>query len=254
MSTAALVRWVLVVLCAIIFCGSAGYLLLYGKDTVCTEKQFRKISESFRDLAGLYKQNRDLIGWIKIEGTKIDYPVMQTAGDSEYYLHRDFNKNYSDSGTPFLDIGSVVMPRPAADSGVTLDLTWNWLIYGHNMKFGTMFHDLPKYDSKAFWERHRTFLFDVYHPDTGITDSGEYEIFAACRSKVRAGDSNAFSYYRYADCTDEDTFHEYVAGVRSESLYDTGIMPHFGDQLVTLSTCAYHVSGGRFYVVGRRIE
>lgn len=246
--------WILIVICMTIFFASAAILLLYGEDKASAEKAFSWMRTSSRDLSTLYVQNRDLIGWIKIEETKIDYPVMQTAGNPEYYLHRDLNKEYSDSGTPFLDTGSVVMPRPAAGSGATLDITWNWLIYGHNMKFGTMFHDLLKYDSADFWKKHRIFTFDVYHPETGITDSGEYEIFAACRSRIHTKDSNVFSYYRYAGRTDEDTFHEYVAGVRSESLYDTGIIPHFGDQLVTLSTCAYHVSGGRFYVVGRRVK
>lgn len=254
MSVAGLGRWVLIFLCAIIFCGSAGYLLLYGQDKMSSEREFRKISESSRDLSAPYVQNSDLVGWIRIEGTKIDYPVMQTPGDPEHYLHRDFNKKYSDSGTPFLDAGSVALPRPAADGAATLDVTWNWLIYGHNMKFGTMFHDLLKYESQEFREKHQTFTFDVFHPETGVTDCGEYEIFAVCRTKIHAEESNAFSYYRYAGCTDEETFHEYAAGVKSESIYDTGIMPHFGDQLVTLSTCTYHVNEGRFYMVGRRIQ
>ena len=87
----------------------------------------------------------------------------------------------------------------------------------------------------------------------GCIDPEVYEIFAVCRSRIRAGNSDAFSYYRYAGCTDEDTFHEYVAGVRSESIYETDIIPQYGEQLVTLSTCAYHTNEGRFYVVGRRI-
>ena len=254
MAVAELGRWVLVFLCVIIFCGSAGYLLLYGQDKVNTEKEFRKISENSRDLSTLYVQNSDLIGWIRIEGTKIDNPVKQTTGDPEYYLHRDFNREYSDSGTPFLDAGSVAVPRPSGDGAATQDVTWNWLIYGHNMKFGTMFHDLLKYESQQFREKHQTFTFDVYKPETGVTDSGEYEIFAICRTRIHTEDSNAFSYYRYAGCTDEETFHEYSEGVRDESIYDMGIMPHFGDQLVTLSTCAYHANKGRFYIVGRRIE
>lgn len=254
MSAAGLSRWMLIFLCAIIFCGSAGYLLFYGQDKVSAEKEFRQIGESARDLSALYARNSDLIGWLRIEGTKIDYPVMQTPGDPEYYLHIDFDKEYSDSGTPFLDADSVAVPRPITDSAATLDVTWNWLIYGHNMKFGTMFHDLLKYESQEFRKKHQTFTFDVYHPETGVTDSGEYEIFAVCCSRIRREDSNAFSYYRYAGRTDEEPFQEYVVGVRSESVYDTGIMPHFDDQLVTLSTCAYHASEGRFYIVGRRIQ
>ena len=196
----------------------------------------------------MYDQNSDFIGWIKVPDTKIDYPVMQTPDDPEFYLHRDFNKDYSASGTPFLDAASVVVPRDGKD------VTWNWLIYGHNMNFGTMFHDLQKYDSKEFWEDHKTFTFNYYNPQTDVTESGEYEIFAVSRSNIKPEDSDAFKYYKCAGFTDEENFDKYVAGVKSESSYETGITPEFGDQLVTLSTCAYHTKEGRFYIVGRRVE
>lgn len=274
-SSFGLVRWILILICAIVFCGSAAHLLLYAKDKIDSEKEFSKIRESARDLSKLYAQNSDLIGWIQIEDTKIDYPVMQTPDDPEFYLHMDFNKEPSVSGTPFLDSSSVVLPRKAgaessdaesaADGSSTdgsaadgeeylLDVTWNWLIYGHNMKFGTMFHDLQEYDSKDFWEDHSTFTFDVYNPETGETDNGTYEIFAVSRSEIKAEDSDAFKYYQYAGYSDEDTFREYVDGVKAESSYDTGITPEFGEQLVTLSTCAYHTDEGRMYIVGRRVD
>lgn len=235
-------RWILIILCLMISCGSAAYLIMYGKDKVETECDFRQIRDDSLDLSGLYEQNHDLIGWIRIDGTRIDYPVMQTPDDPEYYLYRDFNKEYSSSGTPFLD----------ARSDITV--TWDWTIYGHNMKFGTMFHDLHKYASKAFWENHRTFSFDVYDSKKGTTNHEMYEIFAVCRSKIQTGDSDSFKYYQYAGCTDEDAFDEYVIGVMAESIYDTGIMPECDDQLITLSTCAYHTEQGRFYVVGKRIR
>ena len=240
------VERILIIISLIVFCGSAAYLLLYSKDKLDAEQDFSAIRSNTPDLKDLYGQNNDLIGWIRIDGTRIDYPVMQMPNDPEYYLHRDFNRDYSESGTPFMDAASIAMPEENA--------TWNWLIYGHNMKFGTMFHDLQKYDSKGFWEKRRTFSFDVYNPSTGVTEHGKYEIFAAARSKIRAKDSNAFKYYQYAGCTDEQSFCEYIAGLKSESIYDTDITPCFGEQLVTLSTCAYHADGGRFYIVGRRIS
>ena len=235
-------RWILIIICLMISCVSAAYLIMYGKDKVETERDFRQIRDDSRDLSGLYEQNHDLIGWIKIDGTRIDYPVMQTPDDPEYYLHRAFNKEYSDSGTPFLDANSKIRA------------SWNWIIYGHNMKFGTMFHDLHKYGSQEFWDEHRTFTLDIYDSKTGITDHEVYEIFAVCRTTIRTEESNKFSYYRYAGSTGEDTFHEYVAGVGSESLFDTGIIPQYGEQLVTLSTCAYHANEGRLFLVGRKIE
>lgn len=238
----------MIIICAMVFCGSAAHLLMYAKDKIDAENDFKKIRESSRDLSSLYEQNNDLIGWVQVKDTRIDYPVMQTKDEPEFYLHRDFNGEYSASGTPFLDAASTVLPTEG-DS-----VTWNWLIYGHHMKFGTMFHDLLEFEDKEFWEAHKTFTFDVYDPQTGETDNGEYEIFAVSRSQIRAEDSTAFKYYQYAGYSEEEKFDEYVAGVKSESSYDTGITPEFGDQIVTLSTCAYHTNEGRFYIAGRRVE
>ena len=237
---------ILIIICLIVFFGSAAYLLMYSKDKLDAEQNFSKIRSGTPDLSELYEQNRDMIGWVRIGGTRINYPVMQTPDDPEYYLHRDFKREYSESGTPFMDADSIAVPNENA--------TLNWLIYGHNMKFGTMFHDLQKYDSKKFWNKHRTFSFDVYDPNTGTTEHGEYEIFAVARSNIRTKDSDTFRYYQYARCTDEKSFYEYIEGVKSESIYDTDITPNFGEQLVTLSTCAYHTDGGRIYIVGRKIK
>ena len=242
-------RWIVFVICAIVFCGSAAHLLLYAKDKVEAENDFKQLRESSRDLSTVYAQNSDLIGWVQVKDTRIDYPVMQTKDDPEYYLHRDFKKQSSASGTPFLDAASVVLPRSEDE-----EITWNWVIYGHHMKFGTMFHDLLEYEDKEFWEGHKTFTFAVYDPETGETDDGDYEVFAVSRSKIQAADSDAFKYYQYAGYTDEKHFDEFITGVKSESSFDTDITPEYGDQLVTLSTCAYHTNEGRFYIVGRRVK
>ena len=261
-------RWILILICLIVFVACAYQVLSYVLDKMHAENEFKEIRENARDLSELYEQNHDLIGWVQIKDTKIDYPVMQTPTDPEFYLHMDFNGEYSASGTPFLDAASVVLPRPiTADDQVygqyydesasepqMLTPTWNWLIYGHNMKIGTMFAGLQNYDDQEFWEGHKTFTFDVYDPATGTTDNGVYEIFAVSRSKIRTDDSNAFKYYQYAGYIDEATFQEFVAGVKAESSYDTGVTPVFGDQIVTLSTCAYHTNEGRFYICGRRIK
>ncbi len=260
-----ILSWILIIICAIVFCGSGARLLFYVKDKMDAEKGFSQIrveaGEEGIDLAGLYAQNHDLIGWVQIEDTKIDYPVMQTPDDPEYYLHRDFEGADSASGTPFMDAQSVVFPQQSADAGSEdkagggkRPVTWDWLIYAHNMKFGTMFHDLQKYDDKEFWEGHKTFTFDVFDPKTGKSDNGVYEIFAVSRSEIKPEDTDAFKYYQYAGCSDQGTFDEYVAGVKAESSYETGITPRFGDQLITLSTCAYHTKEGRMYIVGRRVK
>jgi len=246
-------RKIILVICMIIFLGSAGVLLDYyingareqsaltglnelkmGGEDLVTEK-----GTVVAEYAKLYQANNDIIGWVKIDGTKIDYPVMQTKDDPEYYLHRNFDKEYADSGTPFLDASSdIFLP------------TSNFLVYGHNMKNGTMFHDLLKYESKDFFEEHKTFTFDTIYKG----GQGEYEVIAAAYSKIYPKDSKKFKYYQYASISTESDFNEYVGGVKALAAYDTGITAEYGDQLLTLSTCAYHTDEGRFFVVAKRID
>ena len=183
--------------------------------------------------AALNRQNPDLFGWVQIEGTPIDYPVMFTPDDPEHYLHRDFNGSYSSSGVPFLD----------ADCKEDGNL---YLVYGHHMKNGSMFATLGKYDSSQYWEEHPVILFDT------LTETGDYEIMAAFYAKVTGAGSGGFQYYDYTDLSDPEVFDEYVSNVKRLSVIDTGITAEYGDRLVTLSTCSYHTSDGRFVVVGRQ--
>lgn len=246
-------RKIILVICMIVFLGSAGVLLDYYINGAKEQKALESLGDmknAAQDLktekgtvvgeyAELYKANSDIIGWVKIDDTKIDYPIMQTQSDPEYYLHRSFDKEQADSGTPFMDAASDIFVP-----------TSNFLLYGHNMKNGTMFHDLLKYDSREFYEEHKTFKFDTIYKG----GQGEYEVIAAAYSKIYPKDSTKFKYYQYAGITTESEFNEYVAGVKSLSIYDTGATAEYGDQLVTLSTCAYHTDDGRFFVVGKRID
>ena len=104
---------IVLVICLIVFCGSGYYLASYFLDAHQAQTAFDelKTGDDWPDLAALYEKNSDIVGWIRVEGTRIDYPVMQTKAegdDPEFYLHRDFDKEYSDSGTPFMDAGSDI--------------------------------------------------------------------------------------------------------------------------------------------------
>ena len=186
--------------------------------------------------ASLYKQNSDLFGWLRIDDTPVDYPVMHTPDDPEYYLHRAFDKTYSASGVPFL-------------AGNCREGGGHYLIYGHNMKSGTMFATLLSYESPSFWRQHPVILFDTLYAH------GEYEVMAAFYSKIYAEDEpDAFRYYQYTDLSDRDVFAEYLSGVQASALYDTDIKASYGDTLLTLSTCAYHTENGRFVVVAKKSQ
>ncbi len=244
---------ILLMICLIVFCGSGFYLGSYFYKAWKAQDEFSQLTQIDMDLndirtdkgtiigkyAGMWKENSDIIGWVKMEDTKIDYPVMQTKEDPEFYLHRSFKKEYSDSGTPFMD----------ADSDIFIP-TSNWLIYGHHMKSGIMFHDIVKYEQQDFYQKHPTFKFDTIYKG----GQGTYQIIAAGYSKIYNEDENVFKYYQYADIDSKERFDEYVAGVKSISVYETGETAEYGDQLVTLSTCTYQTEDGRFFVVGKRID
>lgn len=185
----------------------------------------------------LYKKNPDFFGWLKIEGTVIDYPVMYTPRDSEYYLHRDFYGKYSDSGMLFID-GDC-----PADGNY-------YLIYGHHMNNGSMFGSLPKYQDKKYYEEHKTIFFDTRY------ELRDYEVVAAFYGKIYTIDDEEgrFCYYNYKDLSSEEKFNEYIANVKAIQIYETGITPTYGDELIVLSTCNYHTSEGRFVLVARRIK
>ncbi len=233
---------IILLICAIVFCGSGAYLGLYLKDNVQAQNEFKVLKNvEGNKLMEARKLNEDVVGWITIDDTKIDYPVMWTPEDEEFYLHRNFEKEYSEAGTPFVDGNCEVY----GENG-----SWNYLIYGHNMKIGTMFHDLVKFEDEEFRNEHRFFSFDLLSEDGTEVEEGTYEIFALARGQIYDRDSTKFKYYKNIGFGDEEAFDKYVDGVCSESIYDSGIRPKYGDQLVTLSTCAYHTDEGRFYIVG----
>lgn len=182
----------------------------------------------------LWKQNNDLAGWLYIEGTKLDYPVMYTPEDPEYYLHRGFYRDYAASGCLFIGPGST----PEGSHAV---------VYGHHMKNGTMFGSLDRYQKESYYRDHPVIHFDT------LTEEGSYEVLGVFYSRVYTdADEGVFRYYQYTDLAGEDAFNDYVRQVKAASLYDTGVEAVYGDRLLTLSTCSYHTENGRFVVVARQ--
>lgn len=185
----------------------------------------------------LYLENADMVGWIQIEGTNIDYPVMQTSADPNYYLKHDFEKNYTDYGCPFMQADCDALARSD-----------NLIIYGHNMKDGSMFADLAKYRSKDFWQTHKTVWLDT---ELG---SSAYEIFAVIHTTVQADVDDAFPFYLFVDATAPEDFADYVSACKARALYDTGISADYGDKLLTLSTCDNITDNGRLLVIAKQTE
>lgn len=181
----------------------------------------------------LYQENKDLAGWISIEGMKIDYPVLQNA-DNEYYLHHDFYGKDSKYGCLYV--------KNHAD----LQTGTNFVIYGHNMKDGSMFGDLDLYQKESFYKEHPRISFDTLYEER------TYDIIAVFRSQVYNAEDDVFKYYQFYEADTQDEFNDFYNNIKALSLYDTGVEAQFGDTFLTLSTCAYHVQDGRFVVVAKR--
>lgn len=197
------------------------------------ETRYFKVLDKYKSL---YHQNQNLIGWLKIADTIIDYPVMQT-GDNEYYQNHNINLEEDRNGALFMD----------AECDVKLPST-NFIIYGHHMRSGKMFGSLNRYESESFYEEHKTIEFDT------IYEEGTYEVMYVFRSRVYQKDEVVFKYYQFIEANSEEEFNSYMNEMAALSLYDTGVTASYGDQLLTLSTCDYEEEDGRFVVVARRIK
>ena len=187
------------------------------------------------EYAVLYAMNQDIVGWISIEDTKINYPVMQTPESPDYYLHRNFSRESSSQGCIYV--------RETCDVNTPSD---NVTIYGHHMKDGSMFAGLMKYEDKSYWETHDTITFDT------LTEHHTYKIFAVFKTTASVGEG--FAYHEFENAESVGTFDAFVSKCRKLSLYDTGITPVYGDKLICLSTCEYTQTNGRLVVAAVRIS
>lgn len=204
------------------------------------------MSEDFIDIDGryilkkfanLYIENRDFIGWITIEDTSIDYPVMQSLYDEEYYIDKDFYGNPNSSGTLFADTSSDI----SKPSDVVL-------IYGHNMKAGTMFQNLLKYEDESFYKEHKYINFDT------IYGSGRYEVIAAFRDEIYDEGYTGIKYYDFFEAQGEAEYKAYVSYCKSKTPYKIDSTAEYGDKLLCLSTCAYHSDNGRYVILAKRCK
>lgn len=178
----------------------------------------------------LYSLNSDLAGWIIVEGTNIDYPVLQKRENPDFYLSHDFFGNEDRAGSIFLDGEACVCPKDG-----------NIVLYGHNMSNGDMFGSLKKYRQKAFCLEHPVFEFDTLY------EKSKYQVAAVLA--VDISQTEGFSYYDYYGY-DSGNFQEFTDFLEKYKLYDTGYPIVYGDNFVMLSTCSGNGKDGRLVVVG----
>ena len=181
--------------------------------------------------------NEDMAAWLQIPDTDIDYPVMWTPRDENYYLYRDFEGRDNKNGCLILDTDSSLDP-----------LTTNLIIHGHNMRSGAMFGNLTDYEDFSFYEKHKQ--ISLYTEEC----QRNYEVIAVFRSQVYKKSDKVFKFYKFFQADTQEEFDDFYNNIKQLSLYDTGVTAEFGDRFLTLSTCVYHVEQGRFVVVAKEVD
>lgn len=186
------------------------------------------------NLNKLYELNNDLVGWIEIDNTSINYPIMQSKNRPNYYLKRDFYKKYSSYGTPYLS------------EQCNIDTSDNNIIYGHNMKNKKMFGSLENYKNKEFYNSHQLIKFST------LENSTNYQIFSVFRTVAYS--NNGFKYFNYTDFQNGQDYDEFINKCKELSFYETNKKPKYGDKLLTLSTCEYSNKNGRLVIVAYKLD
>ena len=243
------VYWIAVVFLAAVFLFSGVMIAYYFYDGKRSHSQYRELAatvtapsnqpseqEEQKPLeiyAPILEQNKDFVGWVFIEGTRVNYPVLQRMDSKNYYLRRSFDGKYSYYGVPY------------ASEKATYEEADNFVVYGHHMNNGSMFADLANYVSWDFYGGHKYIQFDT------INGYNRYEIIAVL--KTVAGGADEFEYHEFAKAQSAEEFDAFVAECKKRSLYPIETTATYGDKLLTLSTCEYSVENGRLAVIAKKI-
>ena len=198
-------------------------------------------TERMLQLEELKKQNDEIVAWLDIPETKINFPVLQAA-DNDYYMTHTYNKEYSKDGSIFLDKEYKWEPPSS-----------NLMIYGHNNKNGNMFQELLKYQEEKYYKEHPTIRFAT------VQEDATYDIIPAVKAAFFSrvyykNEKDVFRYYFFINAQNEAEYNDFVNNSKKASIYNTGKTATFGEQLMTLSTCEYSQENGRFVVVAKRIN
>lgn len=207
-------------------------------DNILVDNEIDKTqNELIEKVKALQNENEDIKAWIKINDTNINYPVVQ-ANDNDYYLYRNYKKEKSNYGSIFIDCNSNIENQNS-----------NIIMYGHNMKDGSMFKDLLKYTDEEYYKNHKYIEFAT------STNSNTYEIIAVFKSRIfYKNENNVFRYYQCTDLNNEENYNYYIDNCKKLSFYNTGVDAKYGEQIITLITCEYSSENGRMVVVAKKTK
>lgn len=249
------------IICVLIICicivafAFSGIYLLYNihrnskEDKLISELQAKKKKETnstqnqiLKEYKELYDENNDLYGWIEIEGTNINYPVMFTPDAPNFYIDKNWNKEISPNG-----IGTSIYI-----SGDTKENSENTIVYGHNMKNYRLFGALELYKNENYYKDHKFIRFDTLY------EKRTYEIISVSKSKVYYDENqisnNEYLFYNHIELDTEQEFNEYIKYIKNNAWYNIDETAKFKDQLLTLCTCDDWTEDGRLLIVAKRIS
>jgi sortase B len=189
--------------------------------TLYEQSKFKQIKEGLG--------NDDVIGYLKIDGTTIDYPVLQSS-DNKYYLNRDEYGQASAAGSIFLDYENDIRRSDK-----------NTIIYGHNMNKDYMFHSLRYYNDYDYYLKHKYITFDTLYANQ------TWEIFSFYKTDI------SFNYIKVFFSSQEE-FIDLLSEMKSRSVYDTGVDVAPDDLVLTLSTCSNQETDTRFVVNAKLVS
>ena len=201
-------------------------------DTPVVEDTSKEYITAQQKYQSVYDANNDFVGWIYVPGTELNYPVMHTPSNPEYYLRRDFDGKYNIHGVPFVDYRCIV------------DESDNTIIYGHNMTNGTMFSVVEDYADENFWQQHRYIGFDT------MNGYGIYEVALCARIDLT---TEYFNYTNTINFADQDAFDSYINQIKEYVCYETDVEICYGDKLILLSTCETNNKDGRYIIIAKKV-
>lgn len=208
---------------------------IWNKDEDEDEERLENgILASFKNIIEL---NNDVVGWITVPNTPIDYPVTQTT-DNSYYLTHNINKETNSSGCPFVDYRNIIEMD---------NLSRCTIIYAHHRRNGTMFAKLTNYNDIDFYKENPVIRFDT------IYNRNEWVIFANFRTTVSTATGTPFEYLR-TDFEDDDDFTDFISEIRKRSLIDTPVDVTADDEILLLSTCSYEKANWRMVIAARKVR
>lgn len=253
-------RMLLLAICSVVFIYSAYNLISYYYDAYINAKTYNKVKDLYipaevviEDAQGeteediearlqalreenfrkLREANKDIVAWIYVPGTNVDYPVVH-GEDNSYYLNHDIEGKTSRAGAIFLDY------RIAVNEDSTID-DINTVIYGHHMKNGSMFASLKRYKDSSFLEENPYIYLDT------VNGRRKYQIFSVFVTKTD------FQYTKINFSSDNE-YLQYLQEINNKSMNSTNIELKSTDKIITLSTCTYEFDGARLAVIGRLVE